>query len=164
MFGSFLPSLGCLAAIKSTQVEGADIVMKSSRFRDRRVTGVARSGRQTSHNQTSGQSLERRTCRSAAAQDYLLDGVSGRQSAEGPGSPPRHRPDPAGGTLSIRHYGFLTLNRMSSGSPPVPAQKRLGFPKGGFLIVVAPTFAKTSTYWRYRGGLPTRWEIGRASR
>src|ERR1017187_5412167 len=30
MFGSFLPSLGCLAAIKSTQVEGADIVMKSS--------------------------------------------------------------------------------------------------------------------------------------
>src|SRR5271165_397028 len=29
MFGSFLPSLGCLAAIKSTQVEGADIVMKS---------------------------------------------------------------------------------------------------------------------------------------
>jgi len=30
MFGSFLPSLGCLAAIESTQVEGADIVMKSS--------------------------------------------------------------------------------------------------------------------------------------
>jgi hypothetical protein len=30
MFGSFLPSLGCLAAIKSTQVEEADIVMKSS--------------------------------------------------------------------------------------------------------------------------------------
>ena len=30
MFGSFLPSLGCLAAIKSTQVEGANIVMKSS--------------------------------------------------------------------------------------------------------------------------------------
>ena len=30
MFGSFLPSLGCLAAIKSTQLEGADIVMKSS--------------------------------------------------------------------------------------------------------------------------------------
>src|SRR5271165_3932683 len=30
MFGSFLPSLGCLAAIKSTQVEGADIVMKSN--------------------------------------------------------------------------------------------------------------------------------------
>src|SRR5271165_2904071 len=36
MFGSFLPSLGCLAAIKSTQVEGADIVMKSSRVRSRR--------------------------------------------------------------------------------------------------------------------------------
>jgi hypothetical protein len=30
MFGSFLPSLGCLAAIKSTHVEGADSVMKSS--------------------------------------------------------------------------------------------------------------------------------------
>src|SRR5271165_5739234 len=30
MFGSFLPSLGCLAAIKSTQIEGADSVMKSS--------------------------------------------------------------------------------------------------------------------------------------
>jgi hypothetical protein len=52
MFGSFLPSLGCLAAIKSTQVEGADIVMKSSGLRDRRFTGVTRSGRQTSDNQT----------------------------------------------------------------------------------------------------------------
>ena len=74
MFGSFLPSLGCLAAIKSTQVEGADILMKSSGFRDRRVTGVTRSGRQTSHNQTSGQSPGRRTRRSAVAQDYLRDG------------------------------------------------------------------------------------------
>src|ERR1017187_8256916 len=74
MFGSFLPSLGCLAAIKSTQVEGADIVMKSSGFRDRRVTGVTRSGRQTSHNVTSGQSPGRRTRRSAVAQDYLRDG------------------------------------------------------------------------------------------
>src|SRR5271166_1626013 len=69
MFGSFLPSLGCMTAIKSTQVEGADIVMKSSGFRDRRVTGVTRSGRQTS-----GQSPGRRTRRSAVAQDYLRDG------------------------------------------------------------------------------------------
>ena|SRR5271165_4516694 len=30
MFGSFLPSLGCMTTIKSTQVEGADILMKSS--------------------------------------------------------------------------------------------------------------------------------------
>src|ERR1035438_2501139 len=73
MFGSFLPSLGCLAAIKSTQVEGADSVMKSSGCRNRRVTGVARSGRQTSHNATSGQSSGRRP-RSAVAQDYLRNG------------------------------------------------------------------------------------------
>src|SRR5271165_294719 len=74
MFGSFLPSLGCLAAIKSTQVEGADIVMKSSGFRNRRVTGVTRAGRQTSHNVISGQSPARRTRRSAVAQDYLPHG------------------------------------------------------------------------------------------
>jgi hypothetical protein len=43
-------------------------------FRDRRVTGVTRSGRQTSHNVTSGQSPGRRTRRSAVAQDYLRDG------------------------------------------------------------------------------------------
>jgi hypothetical protein len=42
-------------------------------FRDRRVTGVTRSGRQTSHNVTSGQSSGRRP-RSAVAQDYLRNG------------------------------------------------------------------------------------------
>ena len=42
-------------------------------FRDRRVTGVTRSGRQTSHNVTSGQSSGRRP-RSAVAQNYLRNG------------------------------------------------------------------------------------------
>jgi hypothetical protein len=48
--------------------------IRSSGFRDRRVTGVTRSGRQTSHNMTSRQSPGRRTRRSAVAQDYLRDG------------------------------------------------------------------------------------------
>jgi hypothetical protein len=76
MFGSFLPSLGCLAAIKSTQVEGADIVMKSSGFRNRRVTGVTRSGRQTSHKKTSGarrhESLLAHTFRVARHSETML--------------------------------------------------------------------------------------------
>jgi hypothetical protein len=33
IFGSFLPSLGLVGTTKSTQVEGADIVMKSSEIR-----------------------------------------------------------------------------------------------------------------------------------
>ena len=49
---------------------------RPSGFRDRRVTGVTRSGRQTSHNQTSGQSPGRRARRSAVAQDHLRHGDS----------------------------------------------------------------------------------------
>ena len=48
--------------------------IRPSGFRNRRVTGVTRSGRQTSLNVTSGQSPVRRTRRSAVAQDYLRDG------------------------------------------------------------------------------------------
>src|SRR5664280_2562391 len=44
--------------------------------RDRRVTVVTRSGQQTSHDATSGQSPGRRTRQSAVAQDYLRVGDS----------------------------------------------------------------------------------------
>jgi hypothetical protein len=44
---------------------------RQSGFRDRRVTGASRSGRQTSHKMTSGQSPGRRIRRSAVGQDYL---------------------------------------------------------------------------------------------
>jgi len=48
--------------------------IRPSGFRNRRVTGVTRSGRHTSHNVTSGQPSGRRTRRSAVAQGYVLNG------------------------------------------------------------------------------------------
>ena len=57
--------LGQLSGLPTTRPSG---------LRDRRFTGVTRSGRQTSHNVTSAQSSGRRTRRSAVAQDCLRDG------------------------------------------------------------------------------------------
>jgi hypothetical protein len=42
IFGSFLPSLGLVGTTKSTQVEGADIVMKSFEIRRDTQPAVSR--------------------------------------------------------------------------------------------------------------------------
>jgi hypothetical protein len=71
-----LPRSRYLGSWPTTGQIGESPTTRPSGFRDRRVTGVTRSGRQTSHNQTSGQSPGRRARRSAVAQDHLRHGDS----------------------------------------------------------------------------------------
>src|SRR5664280_2414265 len=83
--------------------------IRPSGFRNRRVTGKTRSGRQTPHNVTSGQSSGRRP-RSAVAQDYLRNGdVTTLKRHIAPGAWSDHAP--CADSRSIGCQGSITPSR-----------------------------------------------------